>query len=367
VTDSELILRPGDNRDRRHVRRQRRSFAAVLVSLLILGVLGAGLVLGGQRLVKGIIGGPSDYSGPGSGEVTIEVVPGAGSGKIGRVLEEAGVVRSASAFIEAANDNENSRKIQPGFYKMRKRMKASDALLLLLDPKARLRARLTIPEGLTLKQTLATISAKTKIPLKELQAVAAKPGKLGLPAYAKGRLEGFLFPATYDIEPNATATSVLKRMVTQFKTEAKKLRLEERAAEKNITPLEAVIVASLVEEETRIDKERAKVSRVIYNRLRKGMALQVDATIQYLLPKPKARLLKQDLKIDSPYNTYENVGLPPGPIAGAGVASLEAAVAPVEGTWLYYVVINKKGEHGFTASYNEFLRMKAKGKKATGG
>jgi UPF0755 protein len=367
VTDSDIILRPGDSRDRRHVRRQRRSFAAVLVSLVILGALATGLVLGGQRLFDGFIGGPDDYSGPGSGSVTIQVPDGAGGLKIGQVLLEAEVVKSVGAFTAAFNANKDSRGIQPGFYKMRKHMKASDALLLLLDPKARLRARLTIPEGFTVKQTLAKIAKDSKIPLKDLQAVAAKPAKLGLPAYANGQLEGFLFPATYDIQPNATATTVLKQMVTQFKSEAKRLRLEERAAEKNITPREAVIVASLVEEETRIDKERPKVARVIYNRLRKDMALQIDATIQYLLPKPKNPLLTADLEIDSPYNTYKYTGLPPGPIAGPGAASLEAALAPADGTWLYYVVINKKGEHGFTPSYNEFLRLKAKGKKATGG
>ncbi|HZG94673.1 MAG TPA: endolytic transglycosylase MltG, partial [Mycobacteriales bacterium] len=129
-----------------------------------------------------------------------------------------------------------------------------------------------------------------------------------------------------------------------------------------------ITLASMIERETRIKAERPKVSRVIHNRLDAGTRLQIDATIQYLLPKPKKSLSAADLKIESPYNTYLHKGLPPGPIASPGRASIEAALAPADGPWLYYVVTDAKtGKHTFTASYEEFVDLKNKAKQDAGG
>jgi UPF0755 protein len=366
VTDRDIVPRTRDPRDRRRARGRRRSFIAVLAALLVLALIAGALVVGGKQLVSKFVSGPGDYAGGGSGQVTVEVPKGAGAAKIGEVLQQAGVVKSIGAFTAAARDNAASRKIQPGFYRLRKNMKAALALALLLDPKARLRTRVTIAEGLTLKAILAKVAKDTEIPLEDLQAAVTKPDRLGLPKHAEGNVEGFLFPATYDVDPNATATSALKQMVDKYKSVEKQLRLVARAGDKNITPYEAVIVASLIERETARDDERSKVARVIYNRLKIGMPLQIDATIQYILPKPKAELLTTDTQIDSPYNTYRNAGLPPGPIASPGAASLEAALAPATGNWLYYLVTGKNGQHTFTSSYDEFLRLKAKARAAGG-
>jgi UPF0755 protein len=362
------LLGPDHDARRRSKSRRWKSFAAVLISLVALGLLAGAVVIGGQRVFGKLGGAPSDYEGAGTGEVTVVIPPGAGGAKIGQLLAAAGVIKSASAYREAAAANEKSTKVQPGTYTLRREMKAATALDMLLDPKNRQRHRVVIAEGLTTKQILAEVAKKTKIPMAELQA-AAKSGKaLGLPSYADGKAEGFFFPATYDLEPGMKAIEVLKKMVDRFKQEEKALDLLAEADKVGLEPLDVITLASMIEEETKIKAERAKVSRVIHNRLDAGTRLQIDATVQYALPKPKPVLSAADLKIDSPYNTYLNKGLPPGPIASPGRASIEAALAPAEGPWLYYVVTDAKtGKHAFTASYTEFINLKNKAKQDAGG
>jgi UPF0755 protein len=347
------------------VNRRGRTTVALLVAVLGL-VLVAGVVVGAVRYVgSAVFGAPADYPGPGVGAVTVQVHEGDTVAEVGRGLADADVVRSVAAFLAAASDEERATSVQPGFYALRRRMRAADALAALLDPRFRLQGRVTVPEGFTLRQIVQTVAASTQIPAAALEAAARRPAQLGLPAYAQGRVEGFVFPATYDVEPDDTAVTVLAAMVDRFEQAADEVDLATAARAGRITPLEAVIVASLVERETRIDAERARVARVIYNRLDTGMRLQIDATIQYALGKPKARLLTRDLQVDSPYNTYQRPGLPPGPIASPGLASLRAALHPAAGGWLYYVVTDPAtGRHEFTASYSEFLRLKAKGKAA---
>jgi UPF0755 protein len=360
-----------DDPTRRHSRRRRRKkkdhrggFAVALAVVLVLGVLGAGgaLALGVGSRVKDVFSSPAaaDYPGPGSGSVSLEVRSGQTVADIGRTMKRQDVIKSVDAFIQVANAEPEASSVQPGFYRMQRKMRAADALQTLLDPSARIQARVTLPEGLRLDETLKRLAKESNIPLKDFEKALRDAGPLGLPDYAKKNPEGFLYPATYDVEPNASAESVLKQLFAAYSTNAEKAGV----ARTNRTPLEIVIVASLVEAEARHAEDFGKVARVVYNRLEQGMPLQFDSTVNYALKADKEIVTYEDLGNDSPYNTYKHAGLPPAPINSPGAAALEAAVNPTPGDWLYFVTTNPQtGETKFTGSYQEFLRFKNELKK----
>jgi UPF0755 protein len=210
------------------------------------------------------------------------------------------------------------------------------------------------------QQTLETLSRGTEIPLADFEAAAEKAEDLGLPAYAEGRLEGFLFPATYDIDPGSTAEDVLTAVFDRFAQAAAATELEERADELGYTPYEVVTVASLIEREVRFDDEFPKVARVVYNRLEQGIPLGIDAAILFGLGRTSGELTRSDLAKDTPYENRRQTGLPPTPIASPGEATLEAALNPEPGEFLYYVLETKEGRTFFTDDYNAFLRQKDK-------
>lgn len=220
-------------------------------------------------------------------------------------------------------------------------------------------ARLTIPEGFTVRQVARRVEELGICSAEDFMA-AATAGDYQLPILPveqAGNLEGLLFPKTYDITENMQPRDLVRRLLDQFALEAASINLE-RSRELGITPYQAVIVASLIEREVVVEEERPLVAAVIYNRLRAGMRLQIDATVQYALPQWKERLTYEDLKVDSPYNTYLHAGLPPTPICNPGRPSLEAALAPAQVDYLYYVATGEGGRHFFTADYQEFLRAK---------
>ena len=355
-------FRPADDDERPP--RRRGGSTGVVVALVVLLAIGGGAVFGGRALLSRISfgGSAADYEGQGTGEVRVQVERGATAAAIAETLHRAGVVASAAAFRDAARDDERSLRIQPGWYRLRLKMQAKLALELLLDPKARLRSRVTIPEGLTVDQTLQRVAKNVDgVTLTTLREAAKNPAALGLPPYANDRLEGFLFPATYDFEPGTSAVEVLTTMVRQFEVRAERLELEQRARALGITSYQALIIASLVEGETGQESERGKVARVVYNRLKQPMRLQFDSTVKYaylLRGETKTRLFYRDLEIDSPYNTYRIDGLPPAPINSPGEAALTAAVEPTPGPWLYFVVIDKQGRSAFATTAEEFARLK---------
>ncbi len=334
-----------------------RGILAVLVAVVVV----VGLLVGVVAFAADLLGqsGPADYPGPGTGGVTVEIANGASLSEIGAVLAAADVVASEEAFIEAAGANENSAQIQPGTYVLALQMSGAEAVVALLDPASRVTEKVTIPEGVRVSGTVSILAKKSQLTKKGLEAALKKPSSLGLPDYAGDNPEGFLFPATYIIEPATDAEGQLTAMVSRFDQAADSVGLTERAADVDLTPYEVVIVASLLEAEAR-PEDFAKVARVIYNRLEAGMRLQLDATVNYALGRTDLRLNSDDLDVDSPYNTYRNKGLPPGPINSPGEAALEAALAPADGPWIYYVTVNPEtGKTKFTDSYEEFLRFKA--------
>ena len=194
---------------------------------------------------------------------------------IARTLVKADVVASIGPFVNAAEANANAVGIQPGVYGMRLQMSGQAALDLLLDPKARLLSRVTLPEGLTVQRTLARLAEQTGKPIEEFQAAAADTASLGLPAYANGSLEGFLFPATYDVEPDTAPADILRQMVARGVQAMDELQIPE---DQRLTVLTK---ASIVQAEAGSVEDMGKVARVLDNRLADGMPLQLDTTVNY--------------------------------------------------------------------------------------
>jgi UPF0755 protein len=225
---------------------------------------------------------------------------------------------------------------------------------------------ITVPEGLTLTQTLARLAdpedGVSGFTAEGLQAALADPASRSsvLPAEQRS-LEGTLFPESYAVEEGDTEAVVIQRMVAQLDSTLAELDMQGRAQALGLSPYQVLTVASLVEEEAGTDEDRPRVARVIYNRLAEEMPLQVDATSCYIKNEPGGCTLSQaDLESESPYNTRNRPGLPPTPIASPGRASIEAALNPADGDWLYYVLDAGAGDgsHVFTADYDEFVEAK---------
>jgi len=334
--------------------RRRGAFAVLLALVLMLALAAAAFA--GVRQVSALFGAQAeDYPGPGVGEVRIEVGAGQSATAIGRTLHEQDVVASVGAFADAARADERAAGIQPGFYRLRRQMPAADALAVLIDPGQRIQTSVTVPEGLRVERVLDLLTEQTNLARADFEAALADPAALGLPAYAQGRAEGFLFPATYDIPPDADAADVLRLMVRRFDQAAAQVGLDAGP----LPPYELLTLASLLEAEARLDEDFGRVSRVAYNRLAARDRLQFDSTISYALGENREVVTAQDLEVDSDYNTYKITGLPPGPINSPGERALEAAKNPPPGDWYWFVTVDlESGETKFTASYEEFLVFK---------
>lgn len=346
-TSGEAIpVKPYDRRTGRA--RRRRSPVAVVLSLLVLAGLVVGIVLGGQKLIELVNPMAKDYTGQGTGEISVRVQDGDTLSDIGRTLVDADVIASVGPFVDAAEANAASVGIQPGVYSMRLQMSGQAALDQLLDPAARLLSRVTLPEGLTVERTLARIAEETGRPIEEYQAAAADTAALGLPAYANGTLEGFLFPATYDIEPDTAPADVLRQMVARSTEVLAGLGISEADR------LAVVTKASLVQAEAGSVEDMGKVARVLENRIADGMALQLDTTVNYANGKGGITTTADDRANPSPYNTYLYPGLPPGAINNPGEDALKAVLAPTPGDWRFFVVVDPDtGDTRFAATKAE--------------
>jgi UPF0755 protein len=174
----------------------------------------------------------------------------------------------------------------------------------------------------------------------DYQRALASPGALGLPSYAGNNPEGYLWPATYEVQPNATATTVLQAMVNRFNQEAVSINLTTAATQAHLSPGQLITMASLLQAEGGRISDYPKIERVILNRLAANMPLQFDSTVFYGLHQFGTAATDQQIAIETPYNTYKNKGLPPGPIDSPGNAAIEAALHPAPGNWLYFVARN---------------------------
>jgi UPF0755 protein len=301
---------------------------------------------------------PADYSGPGTGQVIVQIRPGDTATVVGDRLYALGVVASSRAFVNAAEASPKASSLQPGFYTLHRHMNAKLAFNLLLNPSSRIQHMVTIPEGLRESQILAVLGHDSGIPLADYNRALRNTGTLGLPSYAHGNPEGYLFPATYPIQPHMTATGVLQAMVRSFNQEAASVGLTQAAAGVHLTPGQVIVVASLAQAEGGKISDFPKITRVIYNRLHAGMKLQFDSTVFYALHAYGIRASSQQLTTNSRYNTYKYPGLPPGPIDSPGDAAIRAALHPAVGNWLYFVTVNPKTKQtDFTSSYAVFQRL----------
>jgi UPF0755 protein len=340
-----------EQRTKQRKHRRRRTFVVLLLALVLVG--GAGFVVwsvfgglfsgsGGEETVQ-------DYPGPGSGEAQVVVASGDTGGAIGQTLVDAGVVATTKAFTSAYAANPAATGIQPGTYTLQLEMKASDAVNALLDPANRVSNRVTIPEGYTAQQIYQRVYEVTGITVVDLQAAAADPAAIGLPAEAGGNVEGWLFPMTYEVEPGSSAASVLSQMVARTTA---LLTSKGVAQDQWETVLNK---ASIVEREGKLDEDRPKIARALQNRLDRGMLLQIDATVAYGAGVTGRSPNRAELDDASNlYNSYKHQGLPPTPIANPGEASIDAVITPADGPWLFWVTVNPDtGETKFAETYDE--------------
>ncbi len=300
-----------------------------------------------------------DPPGQPGAEVAITVEQGMSTGEIGTLLERTGVITSASVFRYYVKLN-GLGTVEAGDYTLHQR-ESMAAVVKVLEGGAEVDkgVPLTIPEGLTLKEVAQLVGTLPGRSADRFLQVAAGGTVRSQYQGAGASLEGLLLPETYFFAVEDDEVAILRRMVEAFDALATRLDVNGAAARMGVTPYQVIVVASMVEREARVDEDRGKVARVIYNRLEIEMPLQIDATVQFALGKQKDVLLFSDLEIDSPYNTYKVAGLPPGPIAAPGQESLAAAVAPTPGSWLYFVVIDDNGLHTFADSLAEHNRNEA--------
>jgi UPF0755 protein len=296
-------------------------------------------------------------AGPAGPKVEIAVPRGTTTAGVGRILHERGVIGNATVFRLYAQFRGRT-SLQAGRYQMPTNIGYDTALDLLEEgPAIPAQQRLTIPEGFRLTQVAERVGS---LPERSSQAFL----DLALSGRIRSRfepedstnLEGMLFPETYNFDIDDSEEEILSRMIDTFDQVATEVGVQDAEQKVGISPYEAIIVASLIEREAKLDDERAKVARVIYNRLEEGMALQIDATIVYAKGGTITRVFNADLDDDGPYNTYTRKGLPPTPIAMPGRESLVAALNPEPGDWLYYVVTGKDGSSSFARTYQEHQR-----------
>ena len=329
----------------------------VIVLLTILAAIVAVPAVAANVYLRSIgVWGNSD---PGA-KVALVVPKGAGVETIGKLLEDKGVIDSAFGFRIAAYLDGGADGIQAGRYELPTGLTARDALARLREaPPVPDFVTVTFPEGLWLTDFARILEEETQLSGERFLKVLEN-GKVRSALLPEGSTshEGLLFPSTYQVSEEDDEVSVARRLVAEM--EERVAPIDFGIAESlGYDRYEALVIASMIEAEAKIDSERPKVARVIYNRLEIGEKLGIDATVNYAIGDHKLGLTVSELAIDSPYNTRLYPGLPPTPIGAPGEEALQAAAAPAEGDWLFYVLADCEGHHAFSASYDEFLVNKA--------
>lgn len=367
-------------------RRRRRTMTAFSVAALVVVVIGA--VFLGSRLWHGLFGAGDDFEGDGVNDVVIQVHNGDSTTAIGQTLHDANVVATVQAFVTAASGNAAISSIQPGFYKVRTEIPASNAVARLSDAQNRV-GRLVIPEGRQLddiadvKTNAVTqgiftlISEATCVKLDnnrqcvkvdDLKQAAgtADPAALSIPGWAlepikalgndHRRIEGLIAPGTWNVDPSASAQEILSTLIGASAAQYEQEGLLEAGNGSSLSPYETLIVASLVQRESK-PADFAKVARVIYNRLAdpEHNRLEFDSTVNYPLDRQEVATTDADRGKDTPWNTYVREGLPATPICSPGQPALAAAENPEPGDWLYFVTVDLTGTTLFTRDYQQHL------------
>jgi UPF0755 protein len=365
-------------------RRKRRFASGFALAMLIVVVVGA--VFLGSKMWHTLFGASNDYSGDGVNDVVIQIHDGDSTTAIGKTLEDHKVVATAKVFVEAADGNSAISAIQPGFYKVRTEIPASNAVARLADPQNRV-GKLVIPEGRQLDDIqdvktnavtdgiLSLISRSTCVNLDgdrhcvsvdDLRKTAgsAEPSALSVPDWAMNpvsalgndhrRLEGLIAPGTWNIDPSASAQDTLSTLIATSATQYAQGGLLDTARSMNMSPYQILTVGSLVQRESKPD-DFAKVARVIYNRLHENRTLEFDSTVNYPLDRIEVATTDADRGQNTSWNTYVRPGLPATPICSPGQPALAAAEQPAPGDWLYFVTVDMQGTTLFTRDYQQHL------------
>ncbi len=320
----------------------------------------------GQRALVLIGGGAGAYLlslgpvavGQNTATSIIRVEPGASLSDIAKLLQTHGCLRSALAFKLHAIVTGQASELKSGTYEVSPAMSAPQ-LIAMLAAGRQATVTVTIPEGFTLAQIAQRLAEAGLADEQQFQAVATAQAveeilQVNLPEEVRSA-EGYLFPETYQFTLDTPPQKIIAQMISEFKKRLITQLWEPLPPEQQWSSLHQIVtLASLVEEEAKLDSERALIAGVLKNRLERGMRLECDATVQYALGKHRQRLAYSDLQIDSPYNTYRYAGLPPGPISNPGLDCLRAALKPAQTEYLFYVA-RGDGSHIFSRTYQEHL------------
>lgn len=296
----------------------------------------------------------------------VTVPRGDSVGEVAGELGDLGLIRSPAAFQLAAYATGKWRRLQAGVYELTPRMSTLEILDALCRGRLKASRLVIIPEGYTIAQIARQLDRAGALAAEEFTAVAESGGIAVDPGFPlpKGSLEGYLFPDTYRIDLSESAQEVAAQMLRRFREVVWQGLLHGKAPPGGLH--QTIILASLVEAEAKHDRERPVIAGVLANRLRRGMRLECDATIQYALGEDrKARLTHQDLQVDSEYNTYRHESLPPGPICSPGLPSIKAAMDPAQVPYLYYVA-RPDGTHLFSTTYAEHQAAIARARRGRG-
>ena len=333
----------------------KRVLLALGVVVIVLAVAAAGIFVWVQRQI--------DPSGPQGSEIELEVASGSTTEDIGHLLEDNDVITSAMVWNYWTR-LEGVGPFEAGSFVFRQHSSFQEAVDVLdAGPKPPELQRVTIPEGLTVAEIVTRLADPTtgvdRWDAGALQDAIDSPDiRSKYQPDDVTSMEGMLFPDTYEIDDKTDERTFVRRLVTQLDTNLDALDVETGAAALGVSPYQIVVVASLVEEEAKVPEDRAKIARVIYNRLEQGIPLGIDATSRYQAVLEGRSRDDVDFESDSPYNTRRVAGLPPTPIAAAGRASLEAALNPEPGKWIYYVLKDAEGHHAFLETAREFQKAK---------
>ena len=365
-------------------KRCRRVGGRVALALFVVVMVVAVFV--GTRLWNTVFGSGDDYSGNGKRDIVIHVQDGDSTTMVGETLHSQGVVATVRAFVNAAHGNAAITSIQPGYYRMRTEIPAANAVARLSDPNNRV-GRLVIPEGRQVDDTtdmktnvvnpgiFSLISRATCVDLdgdrrcvsvNDLRAAASNgaPTALAVPPWAvepvtelgkdHRRIEGLIATGTFNVDPAASAESILTSLISAGAVEYMKSGLLDSARAMGLSPYDILVVASLVQQESN-SQDFPKVAQVIYNRLHAHHTLEFDSTVNYPLDRREVATTDADRGLRTPWNTYVSQGLPATAICSPGVDALRAAEHPEPGDWLYFVTIDTQGTTLFTKDYQQHL------------
>ncbi|WP_129597693.1 endolytic transglycosylase MltG [Anaerophilus nitritogenes] len=327
----------------------------VIMMMLIVGVAG---IIGGRFYFYQSIQPINVNS---NREAMVIIPKGASTGNIANILKEQNLIQNSYTFRILSKWSSADGKMKAGTYLLKENMSAEEMIKILSNGEtAKTTTNITIPEGFEFKQIVDRLEARGLINKNKFIEIANYEdfNYAFLKDIPKGenRLEGFLFPDTYEIGKEETEREIIIKMLDRFNNVFKD-EYYKRSKEINMNINEVVTLASIIEREAKLDEERPIVSSVFHNRIKKKIKLQSCATVQYVLGERKVHLSNKDIAIDSLYNTYKYEGLPPKPIASSGEASIKAALYPKDTNYLYFVV-SKNGAHHFSETYKEHLNAK---------